>query len=403
MFTVTESIPGNPSAVYSGSYHLLNAAGSVTYTRDPSNNADFSLLESFQNGHTRALNGSTSFTVASADQISFPQFTVGSSDGFTYTVQPFTLSRLGSRYTGKATLADGDPLTTWGDYLSWVVEITDTNDTDGDGIPDLSDVPVGPLTGQPLNISTRLDVLTGDNVAIAGFIISGTTPKEVLIRGIGPSLGSVNIANPLADPTLELHSGSVTLAFNDNWKDTQQAEIMATTLQPSADAESAILIILDPGAYTVIVAGKNKATGVGLAEIYDLNSDEQSKLANISTRGFVGTGDNVMIGGFIIGGVTGGSSRIVVRGIGPSLSGLGVAGALENPTLEIFDGNGASVASNDDWQDSQGSQIQAVGLAPSDSRESAILAVLPSGAYTSILRGANNTTGVGLVEAYNVP
>ncbi|HJU11963.1 MAG TPA: hypothetical protein VJ728_13855 [Candidatus Binataceae bacterium] len=402
-YTVTVSNPGNPSTYYSGAYYLLNASGTINYSRGTVNTATFNLVEAFQTGGSRTLTGSTTFTVVSATQITFAASQVTSNDGFTYTVQPFTLTRQGSKYMGSMMLTDGDPLTSWGDYLSWVVEVTDANDTDGDGIPDLSDVPVGPITGEPLNISTRLNVLTADNVLIGGFVITGSGPKKLLILGVGPSLSAYGIANPLNDPTLELHSGNSIIASNDNWKDTQQNDIEATTLQPSNDAESAILITLNPGAYTAILAGKSGGVGVGLVEVYDLDPEGESQLGNISTRGFVSTGDNVMIGGFIIGGSANGPGRLILRGIGPSLSAFGISGALQDPTLEVHDANGATIGTNDNWQDSQSSQIAAEGLAPTDPRESAILMVLPSGAYTVILRGANNSTGVGLVEAYNVP
>ena len=259
------------------------------------------------------------------------------------------------------------------------------------------------LTDEPLNISTRLNVLAGDNVAIAGFIVTGTSPKKVLVRGIGPSLASADVVGFLTDPTLELHAGSTIIFSNDDWRSVQEAEIQATTIPPSDDLESAIVATLDPGAYTAILAGRTGGTGVGLVEIYDLDQQAQSKLANISTRGLVNSGDNVMIGGFIIGGISGGSSKMVVRAIGPSLTALGVAGALQDPSLEIHDSDGAVIASNDNWQDVQASEIEAASLAPTDDRESAIVIVLPSGGYTTIARGVNNTVGVGLVEAYNVP
>ena len=259
------------------------------------------------------------------------------------------------------------------------------------------------LTDEPLNISTRLNVLAGDNVAIAGFIVTGTSPKKVLVRGIGPSLASADVVGFLTDPTLELHAGSTIIFSNDDWRSVQEAEIQATTIPPSDDLESAIVATLDPGAYTAILAGRTGGTGVGLVEIYDLDQQAQSKLANISTRGLVNSGDNVMIGGFIIGGISGGSSKMVVRAIGPSLTALGVAGALQDPSLEIHDSDGAVIASNDNWQDVQASEIEAASLAPTDDRESAIVIVLPSGGYTTIASGVNNTVGVGLVEAYNVP
>ena len=256
--------------------------------------------------------------------------------------------------------------------------------------------------GQLLNISTRLRVLTGDNVLIGGFILLGPDQKQVIVRGIGPSLANFGVPGVLADPTLELHAGDGTLlASNDNWKTDQQTEIETSGLQPTDDLESAIVATLpaDGAGYTAIVKGTSGATGVGLVEVYDLDQAANSKFANISTRGFVDTGDNVLIGGFIIGG---GSAQVILRGIGPSLTAFGVAGALQNPTLELHDSLGTLVSADDNWKDSQQAEITATGLQPTDDRESAILATLPPGAYTAIVRGFNDTTGVGLVEVYNL-
>jgi hypothetical protein len=291
-----------------------------------------------------------------------------------------------------------------------------SGDADGDGEDNLSEFTSGTdpnnphsvvRTGKQLNISTRLLVQTGDNVGIGGFIINGTDPKKVILRAIGPSLTARGVPGALRDPTLELHDHTnATIAFNDNWKDSQQSAILATGLAPSDDRESAIVQTLAPGAYTAIVRGSGNTSGIGLIEAYDLDPSANSKLANISTRGFVSTGDDVMIGGFIVGdglGVNGaGSEEVVVRGIGPSLTRAGVPNALQDPTLELHNGNGALIASNDNWRATQRSEIQATGLAPSDDRESAILATLVQGNYTVILRGKNNTTGVGLVEVYKV-
>jgi uncharacterized delta-60 repeat protein len=249
-----------------------------------------------------------------------------------------------------------------------------------------------------LNISTRLNVLTGDNVLIGGFIITGTDPKKIIVRGIGPSLG---LAGALADPILELHKPGGIVLTNDNWRDTQEQEIIDSTVPPTNNLESAILVTLNPGAYTVVLAGKNNGTGIGLVEAYDLDQTASSQLANISTRGFVETDDNVMIAGFIIGGEGGGGSTIVARGIGPSLT--TVANALQDPTLELHDSNGALIASNDNWMDSPDKQtIINDSLAPTDGKESALLATLAPAGYTVVLRGVNNTTGVGLVEVYNL-
>ncbi|MEO7723223.1 MAG: hypothetical protein ABIU29_00815 [Chthoniobacterales bacterium] len=191
----------------------------------------------------------------------------------------------------------------------------------------------------------------------------------------------------------------MTVVTNDNWKETQQAEIEATGLQPSEDLESAILATLTPGAYTAIVSGKDDSAGIGLVEVYDLDQAADSTLANIRTQGFVDTGDNVMIGGVIIGG---GASQVLARAIGPELTGFGVAGALEDTTLELDDKDGALITSNDDWKETQQSDIEATGLAPTDDRESAILATLTPDSYTAIVRGRNDTTGVALVEVYNL-
>ena len=252
-----------------------------------------------------------------------------------------------------------------------------------------------------LNISTRLDVQTGDNVLIAGFIITGEKPREVIVRAIGPSLGSA-VADALADPILELHDSSGgSVAANDNWKESQQAEIEATDLAPTDDLESAIVATLAPGTYTAVVRGANDSTGIGLAEVYDLNQATPSKLANISTRGFVNTGENVLIGGFIVRPGGGTDTSVIVRAIGPSL-GLAVENALADPTLELHDSSGALVAANDNWKDAQQAEINATGLAPTDDAESAIVALLPPGPYTAVVRGKDDTTGVALVELYSL-
>ena len=254
--------------------------------------------------------------------------------------------------------------------------------------------------GQLQNISTRLGVLAGDNVGIGGFIVTGPDPKLVIVRGIGPSLGGVGAT--LADPTLELRAGDGTLiASNDDWKSDHQTEIEDTGLPPTSDLESAIVATLpaDGASYTAVLQGKNGTTGVGLIEAYDLDSAANSQLANISTRGFVDTGDNAMIGGFILGG---GTAEVIVRAIGPSLTAFGVVGALQDPTLDLYDGVGTLIDSNDDWKDTQQTEITATGLAPSNVKESAILMTLGPGAYTAIVRGQSNTTGVGLVEIYNL-
>ncbi len=246
------------------------------------------------------------------------------------------------------------------------------------------------------NISTRLRVETGDNVLIGGFIITGSQPKKVLMRAIGPSLP---LAGVLANPTLELRDDAGTLvASNDNWMDApNRQEIIDSTIPPSNDLESAILMSLDPGAYTAIVRGVNDNTGIGLVEAYDLDLTADSILANISTRGLVQTGDDVMIGGFIVVGEA--AQQVLVRAIGPSLP---VTGALADPTLELHDKDGSTIASNDDWRSDQEADIIGTTIPPTDDAESAILATLTPDAYTAIVRGKNGTTGVALVEAYQL-
>jgi hypothetical protein len=256
---------------------------------------------------------------------------------------------------------------------------------------------------QPVNLSTRMRAGTGDNVGIGGFIISGVTPKHVLIRAIGPSLEQSGVPDPLADPVLELYSSNPTpFATNNNWRDTQEETIKATGLPPLNDLESAIDLTLPPGNYTAIVKGNNGGTGVALVEVYDLNPPA-GKLANISTRAFVQTGADITIAGFILGNQSG-SDRVIIRGIGPSLSSSGISNPLSNPALELRDGNGSLIMANNDWQDNsaQAAQLEAAGLAPHDPLEAGIAATLPPGSYTALLAGENNVTGIGVVEIYDL-
>jgi hypothetical protein len=255
-----------------------------------------------------------------------------------------------------------------------------------------------------LNISTRMLVQTGDNVGIGGLIITGTAPKQVLLRAIGPSLTQHGIAGALADPVLELHGpAGFTTIINDNWRDDQEVVIQATGAAPDNDLESAIVAPLAPGNYTALVKDKNNTAGVALVEAYDLGASGTSKLANLSTRAFCGTGSNIIIAGFILGSGSG-NDRIVVRGLGPSLGPAGVTYVLANPTLELRDMNGTLLISDDDWQDNptQAAEISAAGLAPTNDLEAAIAATLPPGIYTALLAGLNGGTGVGLVEVYDL-
>lgn len=256
-----------------------------------------------------------------------------------------------------------------------------------------------------LNISTRMQVLTAEKVLIGGFIVTGNAPKRVIIRGMGPSLNGVGIT--LQDPMLELHQGNSTIAINDDWRE-NQALVEATGIPPTNDFESAIVTTLAPGAYTAILQGKNNGTGVGIVEVYDLDQVATSKLANISTRGFVDTGNNVMIGGLIVsGGIGGGSARVIVRVIGPSLSASGLQGALQDPSLELHNASGATIAANDNWKTrpdgtSQQGEIEATSIPPANDLESALVQTLAPGNYTAIVRGVNNTAGIAVVEAYTL-
>lgn len=253
---------------------------------------------------------------------------------------------------------------------------------------------------QALNLSARLNVGTGDNVLIGGLIVDGTEPKSVIVRGLGPSL-AVNgtpLTDTLADPKLELYKDGALIKTNDNWKGTQQSEIEATGLAPTNDLESAIVMTLDPGEYTVILRGQNSATGIGLVEAYDLDTTVNSTLTNTSTRGFVASGEDALIAGFIVG--NGGSDTVVVRAIGPSLT--GVANPLADPTLDLYDANGAIIRSDDNWRESQDSLIASTSLAPTNDLESAIIRSLEPGNYTAVVRGKDGGTGVALVEVYNL-
>ena len=234
-----------------------------------------------------------------------------------------------------------------------------------------------------LNIATRLLVGTGDNVLIGGFIVTGNAPKVVLVRALGPTLANFGVPNALQDPVLRLQDSAGHLVVNDNWKSDQEQFIQETNLSPQSDLESAIIIGLDPGNYTAIVEGRNGATGTGLVEVYDLGTAPLSnsgvaKLGDISTRGFVDTGDSVMIGGFIIKRV---ATRVVVRGIGPSLTPFGVVGALADPVIEVHGSSGELLATNDNWNDAATrQQIIDSGLAPTNDLESALWGIINPGA-----------------------
>jgi plastocyanin len=269
------------------------------------------------------------------------------------------------------------------------------------------------------NISTRGFVQTDNNVMIGGFIVQGTQPKSVIVRAIGPELTPFGVPDVLADPTLALHNGAGTLiASNNNWQTTiiggiitadQVSAIQNSGHAPTQPSESAIIATLPPANYTAIVRGVNNSTGNALVEVYDLSPANNSILGNISTREFVQTDDNVMIGGFIVQGTQ--PKSVIVRAIGPELTPFGVPDVLADPTLALHNGAGTLIASNNNWQTTiiggiitanQVSAIQNSGHAPTQPSESAIIATLPPGNYTAIVRGVNNSTGNALVEVYDL-
>jgi hypothetical protein len=251
------------------------------------------------------------------------------------------------------------------------------------------------------NISTRVQVGTANNVAIAGFIVIGNAAKQIVVRALGPSLGSAGVQGALSDPTLELYDGSgKLLSTNNDWQESQAQALRDANLAPPNNFESAIFATLAPGAYTAIVRGNGNATGVGLVEVYDLQTSASSKLGNISTRGLVGSAQNVMICGAIVTGSD--SAQVVFRAIGPSLAAVGILNPIGDPQLELFDANGTRISSNNNWKDSQQAAISGAGLAPGNDLESAILANLAPGNYTAVVSGVNGATGVALVEAYHL-
>jgi hypothetical protein len=260
---------------------------------------------------------------------------------------------------------------------------------------------VGP---QALNLSSRGLVSTGDNVLIGGFIVTGPGPKTVVLRALGPSLSRFGLSGVLADPVIRVYNSSRALiATNDNWEaDMGGAYILQNGFAPPNPSDSATLQTLAPGAYTVVVTGKDSTPGIGLVEVYDASPYSNSQLVNMSARGSVGTGDNVLINGFIVGEVE--SETVVVRALGPSLASFGVSGVLSDPTLTIYDSNGTEIASNNNWQENINAiDIQKNKLAPPNALESAIVLHLPAGSYTAIVRGANGATGIALAEVYTLP
>jgi len=277
------------------------------------------------------------------------------------------------------------------------------------GLPGSSPTPTPAPSATPpvtpsrlVNISTRVQVGVGEDVLIGGFIIQGNQLKKIILRAIGPSLTAGGVIGALQDPKLELRdSTGALIESNDDWQDSLDAgDIIASTIAPTDPREAAIVARLAPGNYTAIVSGVNNTTGVGLVENYTLDTNN-SRAANISTRGRVGTGDDVLIGGFIVSGHD--SKSILVRALGPSLGAVGDPSLLADPSIELHDSGGQLVASNDNWNTgSQVNEILATGIPPTDGREAALVVTVAPGDYTAVVKGANGSQGIGLVEIYDL-
>lgn len=251
-----------------------------------------------------------------------------------------------------------------------------------------------------VNVSTRAHVGSGDQVMIGGFIITGAEPKNVLLRGLGPSLGQAGVSNALGDPVLEVYNqAGALIARNDNWT-SLPPDLASRGFAPRSALESVVVATLPTGSYTAVLSGANATTGTALLEIYDL-SPPTSMLSNISTRGEVASTADPMIGGFIINGTD--PAKVLVRALGPSLRPLGVEGALADPTLELRNSDGSLIFANDNWRTTQEAQIRATSIPPNDDREAAIIATLPPGSYTAIVNDSGAGSGIALVEVYHLP
>jgi hypothetical protein len=282
------------------------------------------------------------------------------------------------------------------------IALASTHADDGIGadLVNASPTPGPSLASHLANISTRMRVGVAENILIGGFIIRGPQPKRMMLRAIGPSLLSSGVTGALTDPVLELHGSNNLMALNDDWQRSSQAgDIQASGLAPRSPYESAMIVTLPSGSYTTLVAGYQDGQGIGLVEAYELDATT-TRTVNISTRGFVGLGQNVLIGGFLVEGAR--PKRAIVRAIGPSLAGT-VFNPLQDPTLTVRDQSGTVLASNDNWNTSdQAYEIIATGLAPTNTRESAVVMVYSAGSYTAAVAGVNGATGLAMVEVYDL-
>jgi DNA-binding beta-propeller fold protein YncE len=270
---------------------------------------------------------------------------------------------------------------------------------------DVADFSTGTAIPRLANISTRGQVLTGDEVMIGGFVIGGSAPKTVAITATGPSLAPFGISDYLANPTLTLvrSSDQAIIATNDDWQtDANHAQLLASGFAPADSREAGLYVTLPPGAYTAIVQGAGGGTGVSVVGVFEVGHPE-IPLVNISTRGVVRSGEDVMIGGFIVNGDM--PKKVIITATGPSLASFGINNFLANPKLTIVrSSDQAIVATNDDWEaDVNASQLSGTPFEPQNLLEAGLVLTLPPGAYTAVVSGSGGTTGISVIGVFTVP
>jgi hypothetical protein len=395
--SVHSGIPSTPASI-TGSVtigHAVLKPGQLFVSGDVtlSNAATLHYVTTLPDTSIAGLSVSGKLTLSGKLEVEYP------SSFPTASMSSFVVAKFGTLTGGFSNVANGARVTTTDGSGSLLFLIRNQNEAI------LTDYQRAVPASQLMNISTRAQVLTGDNIAIGGFIIYGSDPIQVVARAIGPSLASAGVSGPLQDPVLELHdSKGAVVMTNDNWQDAQETDIRASGLAPTDARESAVLTTLAPGAYTVVIRGKNDITGVALVEIYDLSKDANSKLANISTRGFVDP-DHFLIGGTIAGGNGPGNVELVVRALGPELRNQGLVepNILLNPAFEVYDAHGAVVAANDDYAEPSGNpNTFPREFYPSDFSDAVTGLVLPAGRYTVVVHGNYGAHGNALVEIYDL-
>lgn len=347
------------------------------------------------------ISGALASEVSIADNtITFTPTGLGFQQFLTISAQPMDDSTITDNTADEASAGGAIAAPVRGQTAGYGTTIKGNRFLKGRQMTGLEDGYLEPLA-KAMNLSTRALIGSGENQLINGFIITGNAPKQVLLRAIGPSLSGYGVGNALRDPVLSLYdrSGNL-LASNDNWKESQKASIEATGIAPVSDIESAIITTLPAGLYTTVMADKSATPGIGLVEVYDLGATDNIILQNVSTRGYVGTSEDVIIGGLIVG--DGQDATFVIRAIGPELGRAGIRNPLSDPVLELHDGNGNLMSSNDNWKATQAEAIEAAGLAPGDDLDATIIETLPTGNYTTIVSGKASATGVALIEIYRI-